>query len=160
MLHMEDMLKDHANIKDDLTERTAEELAIIGKGEKGTDAVTEEVMDKIFHFTQNVLWSSSEVVRVTRGSGSTLHVHFPVCPLCLSTWASLDCDRRSQGPEAGIVANDFVDSAIAAYATSFNGLITNDKLAMSIYKNVTRLLDSGFLRNDSIPKRSQIRSGT
>lgn len=52
-------------------------------------------------------------------------------------------------------AHDFVDVAIVAYATCFDGLLTKDKLAMEIYKNAKYLLDKGFLRKELMPKRSR-----
>ena len=56
--------------------------------------------------------------------------------------------------------NDFVDVAIVAFATCFDGLITNDKLTMSIYKNAKHLLDNGFLWEDLMPKCTPTRSET
>src|SRR5262249_44830832 len=55
--HMEDVLKGGADFKDDLAKHaeahfTPAELATIRKGEKFTDAITDKVLDGIFHFAQ------------------------------------------------------------------------------------------------------------
>lgn len=165
LLHMEDVLKSGANLKDDLakhagTHFTTEELAIIRKGEKWTDAVTKKVMDGIFHFTQmfyglHPRWSElPEAWEVP----NTFIFRYALCAyLHALHWIAVGGAKDRKQERFG---NDFVDVAIVAYATCFDGLITNDKLAMSIYKNARYLLDSGFLREDLMPKPSQIRRKT
>lgn len=164
LLHMEDVLKGGANFKNDLAKHAethfrTDELAIIRKGEKWTDAVTKTVLDGIFHFAQmfyalHPKWSK---LPESREVPYTFIFRYALCAyLHALHWISVGGAKDRKQERFG---NDFVDVAIVAYATCFDGLITNDKLAMSIYKDARYLLESGFLREELMSKRSQIRSG-
>lgn len=47
--------------------------------------------------------------------------------------------------------NDLVDIAFVAFATCFDGLLTNDKLAKEIYDKAMFLLKNGFLKKELLP---------
>jgi hypothetical protein len=47
--------------------------------------------------------------------------------------------------------NDLVDIAVAAFATCFDGLLSNDKLVKEIYENAAFLLKNGFLKQAPRP---------
>ena len=158
LLHMEDVLKGGANFKDDLakhaeTHFSAEDLAIIRKREKWTDAITKKVLDGISHFALMFYglhpnWSEPPEAREVP---YTFIFRYALCAyLHALHWIAVGGARERKQEK---FRNDFVDVAIVAYATCFNGLITNDKLAMSIYKNAKHLLDNGFLRENLMPKR-------
>ena len=51
--------------------------------------------------------------------------------------------------------NDLVDVAIVAFATCFDGLLSNDKLANEVYENAMFLLKDGFLRKELQPDRKR-----
>jgi hypothetical protein len=159
LLHMEDVLKGGANFKDDLakhaeTHFTAEESAIIRKGEKWTDAVTKKVLDGIFHFADMLYELHSKGCKLpeAREVPYTFIFRYGLCAyLHALHWIAVGGgkDRKQERFQ-----NDFVDVAIITYATCFDGLISNDMLAMSIYKNARYLLDNGLLREDLMPKVS------
>jgi hypothetical protein len=52
--------------------------------------------------------------------------------------------------------NDMIDVAIAAYATCFDGLLSDDKLANEIYDNADYLLTNWFEREDLMPGEANI----
>jgi hypothetical protein len=45
--------------------------------------------------------------------------------------------------------NDYIDVSIAAYATCFDGLLSNDKLTQDIYRKARFMLDEEFLKIDA-----------
>jgi hypothetical protein len=47
--------------------------------------------------------------------------------------------------------NDMIDVAFAAYATCFDGLLSDDKLTNEIYRNAIYLLKDWFEREDLLP---------
>lgn len=151
MLHMEDVLKGGKNFKDDLAKHaashyTAEELEIIRKHDKWNDGVTKNVIDGIMdfaikYFELHPRWHEPPESRETP---HTFLFRYALCAyLHALHWiqAGGAQDRKQEK-----FSNDFVDVAFVAYATCFDGLLTNDKLAAGIYKNARYLLDTGFLR--------------
>src|SRR4051812_22757779 len=83
-------------------------------------------------------------------SRSPLHLIFryALCAyLHALQWIHVGGDRAARK-----LATDLVDVAFATYATSFDGFLSDDQFAMSIYKNARFLLDKGFLREELMPK--------
>jgi hypothetical protein len=156
LMHMEDVLKGGAEFKADLAEHAATyyttvELAIIRNNEPWTDAVTKKVLDGIMDFALK-FYALHPAWHKLPGAREMPYTFIFRYALCALNWiqAGGAPDRKQEK-----FGNDFVDVAFVAYATCFDGLMTNDKLAKSIYKNARYLLDNGFLREDLMPRRAK-----
>lgn len=145
-LEIEDVLKGGASFNEDLAQHVAarytqQELAIIRSGEKWTDAIFKKVLDGIFDFAWNFLalhprW---RLPPDARELPYTFTFRYALCAyLHALHWIHVGGERGGEK-----LANDMVDVAFAAYATCFDGFLSDDKLAMSIYKNARFLLDKG-----------------
>lgn len=163
-LHMEDVLKGAENFKEDLakhaaTHYTSEELATIRKGEKWNDAITKKVIDGIMDFALKfyALHPRWQKLPESREIPHTFVFRYALCAyLHALHWIHIGGVQDRKQEKLG---NDLVDIGFIAYATFFDGLLTNDKLAAAIYKNARYLLDQGFLREDLMPKHEKKRAG-
>jgi hypothetical protein len=145
------------NFKDDLakhaeTHFTAHELSTIRKGEQLTDAIVGKIIDGISHFAE-------KFYEMHPGWGkppTSTEMPYPFVfryALCAYLhalhWIAVGGGKDRKDEK---LTHDFVDVALVAYATCFDGLLTKDKVAMEIYNNARHLLDQGFLREDVVPK--------
>lgn len=154
--HIEDLVEGGASFQDDLAKHTAEhytaaELAIIRSGEPWTNEITKKVLDGIMDFALKffALHPDWEQLPEVRTAPYTFIFRYALCAyLHALHWLHVGGGRGRKGEK---FANDFIDVAFAAYATCFDGFLSEDKLAMSIYKNAQYLLDSGYLREDLMP---------
>lgn len=156
-LHMKDVVKGGAAFKDDLAQHaarhyTADELAIIRSGKPWTDAIIAKVNDGIMDFALKffALHPDWQKPPEARALPYTFIFRYALCAyLHALHWIRVG---GGKGRKDEKLANDFVDVAFAAYATCFDGFLSDDKIAVSIYKNARFLLDRGFLREDLMPK--------
>jgi hypothetical protein len=142
--HMERLLEDAALMPDIFNEAvkvyTGAELKIIRRNESFTPAI----MDK---FAISVLQLSfvlfSEHPQVTHPPNAdelfdTYIFRVAVCGLLLSLrWASVG---GASNAKVERIRNDMVDIHFAAYATIFDGLLTNDKKLTGIYREACAVL--------------------
>jgi hypothetical protein len=155
--HIEDVMKGGASFKDDLVQHaaqhyTADELAIIRSGKPWTDAVVSKVVGGIMDFALKffALHPAWQNLPEARQMPYTFIFRYALCTyLHALHWIHVG---GGKGRKDEKFANDFVDVAFAAYATCFDGFLSDDKLAVSIYNNARYLLDNGFLREDLMPK--------
>jgi hypothetical protein len=156
-LRMEDVLKGGASFKDDLAQHaaqryTADELAIIRIGKNWNDAVTKKVIAGIFDFALKFYALHPRWARLpeARDAPYTFIFRYALCAYLHSLhWIHVG---GGKGRKDQKFANDFVDVAFATYATCFDGFLSDDQLATSIYKNARYLLDTGFLIEKLMPK--------
>lgn len=156
-LHMEDVLKGGASFKDDLAKHAADrfteaELAVIRGDNPWTDEIITKVLGGIMDFARGffALHPAWENLPEARDLPHTFIFRYALCAyLHTLHWVHVG---GGKGRKDEKFANDFVDVAFAAYATCFDGFLSDDRLAMSIYKNARYLLDRGFLREDLLPK--------
>jgi hypothetical protein len=139
------MLDNAANFKDDLkahAERyTAEELRIIRAHEPLTPELTAKLVDGIMYFAQGFFEASPDHPRLPPANEVpySFIFRFALCAYLHTLhwiYASGVNDRPLEK-----FRNDMIDVAIVAYATCFDGMFTNDKMATGVYKNAnyTRL---------------------
>lgn len=148
-LHMEDVLKGGASFKDDLAKHAAArfteaELAIIRSNNPWTDEIIKKVLDGIMDFARGffALHPDWKNLPEARDLPHTFIFRYALCAyLHTLHWIHVG---GGKGRKDEKFANDFVDVAFSAYATCFDGFLSDDKLAMSIYKNARYLLDKGF----------------
>jgi hypothetical protein len=154
--HLGVMLDNAANFKDGLkahAERyTAEELRIIRAHEPFTPELTAKLVDGIMDFAQGFFETSPDHPGLPPANEVpySFIFRFALCAYLHAfhwIYASGVNDRPLEK-----FRNDMIDVAIVAYATCFDGMFTNDKMATGVYKNANYLLKSGFLREDLMPK--------
>lgn len=157
-MHAGDILRGGANFKDDLakhaeTHFTPEELSTIRKGEQLTDAIVDKIVDGIMLFAEKFYEAHPGWYKLPAPAemAYTFIFRYALCAyLHALHWIAVGGGKDRKDEK---FAHDFVDVAIVAYATCFDGLLTKDKLAMEIYNNAKYLLDRGFLRKELMPKR-------
>ncbi len=146
--HMDRMLADAADIPSTFDEvaktYTATELQVLRKGSQ----LTEEMIDKLI---QNILLLAAQMFkdhpRATKWPDvvelpNTFIFRSTLCGyLLFLRWISVGGARKIR-PER--MRNDIVDVNFAAYATYFDGLLTEDKKLNGIYREAEFLLAAIF----------------
>lgn len=147
-VHMERILADVADLPDALRGAadtfTDTEVRILRKGSDLTD----EIIDK---FVQNILLLAAVLFRdhprVTKWPDATelpntFIFRYALCAhLLVFNWIAVGSPPKLK-PEK--MRNDIVDMSFAAYATFFDGLLTEDKKLQNIYHEASRLLPMLF----------------
>ena len=145
---MERILADVENLPDALRGAadtfTDTEVRILRKGSDLTD----EIIDK---FVQNILLLAAVLFRdhprVTKWPDATelpntFIFRYALCAhLLVFNWIAVGSPPKLK-PEK--MRNDIVDMSFAAYATFFDGLLTEDKKLQNIYHEASRLLPMLF----------------
>ena len=121
----------------DLKTYTDNELRMWRKGSEISDGL----FDKIGN---NVLWLTAETFRLFKVPKlpkyqEVLDTYLFRAALCFHVW-NLELASGPPMTNTVRVRNDMIDSNFAAYATFFDGLLSADKRANSIYANAMKIL--------------------
>jgi hypothetical protein len=156
--HLGHMLENLQELKDDLDAHAArhyteDELTILRTRKPLTPALQNKLIDGVMDFALKFFAANPDLREVPPAAELpyTFTFRFALCAYLHSLhWIAVGGakDRKLEK-----FRNDLVDVAVVAYATCFDGLLSNDKLANEIYGNAMFLLANGFLRRDVQPVR-------
>jgi hypothetical protein len=156
--HLDHMLQNIEGLKDDLETHalqyyTQEELTILRNRKPLTPGLLDKLIDGTMDFALKLFAANPDLEELpsTAELPYTFTFRFALCAyLHAAHWiaAGGGKDRKLEK-----FRNDLVDVAVVAYATCFDGLLSNDKLANEIYDNAMFLLTKGFLRKEVQPAK-------
>ncbi len=142
---LKDISEGGKNIKDDLIDHadgrfTREELAIIRAGAAFTPDLIAKIKTGVSHFAQKLFEASphlDKVPPIEEWPFSFIY-RYAVCAYMHSLHWIAAGGAKDRKPDN--FRNDFVDVAIIAYATCFDGLLSKDKVAIAIYNGAIKFL--------------------
>ncbi|WP_141686544.1 hypothetical protein [Bradyrhizobium sp. LMTR 3] len=132
-----------ANLDEIRKRYTDEELAAFRNGAPFTPTLIEKIRNQTMEMTQQFFeihpdrptWPPKDDVFYT------YTFRFALCARLQALYVI------ARGPAKNVerLPNDFVDVSVAAYATCFDGLLSNDTMTSDIYEKARYLLDNEFL---------------
>jgi len=154
LAHLDDVLRNAKSFREDLVAHatahyTREELRIIRRGKPFTPEIIAKLIDGIFEFALKFFAASPYCEELPPASELpyTFIFRFALCAyLHAFHWIQA---AGAEGRRQENFRNDFIDVAFSAYATCFDGLLSNDKLPLGIYDNAVFLLNNVFLKEES-----------
>lgn len=158
--HLDRLLEDGKGLNDNLRAHaaenyTAEELRLLRNGQPWTPELFGKVIDGVMDFALKFFAANPEWRELPSAAELpyAFTFRFALCAYLHALHWIAAGDAKDRKPED--FRNDLVDVAIAAFATCFDGLLSNDKLPNEIYGNAMFLLKDGFLRKDLQPDRKR-----
>lgn len=159
--HLDRLLENGRGLKDDLAAHVAqhymaEELHLLRTGQTWTPELHGKVLDAVMDFALKFFAANPEWRELPSAADLpyTFTFRFALCAYLHALHWIAAGGARHRKPED--FRNDLVDIAIVAFATCFDGLLSNDKLANEIYENAVFLLKDGFLRKELQPDRKRV----
>jgi hypothetical protein len=156
--HLDHMFVNIKGLKDDLDAHaaqhyTADELSILRTRKPLTPALEAKLFDGIMDFALKLFGANPDQHELPPAAELpyAFTFRFALCAnLHALHWIAAGGakDRKLEK-----FRNDLVDVAFVAFATCFDGLLSNDKLANEIYDNAMLLLKDGFLKKEVQPIR-------
>ena len=142
--HMERILSDVADLPDALRGAagsfTDTEVKILRKGSELTDEIIDKFIQNILELAVVIFREHPRVTKLPDATElpNTFIFRYALCAeLLVFNWIAVGSPPRLK-PEK--MRNDIVDMSFAAYATFFDGLLTEDKKLQNIYHEASRLL--------------------
>jgi hypothetical protein len=123
---------------------TSTELKILRKREHQTSAMREKLINFILKLTTESAKQHTSALKIGRGPQirNTFIFRFALCGY-ISILKRVE-DGGVGNVKAEKLRNDVIDVNFATFATYFDGLLTDDKRANSIYEHATFLLQEVF----------------
>jgi hypothetical protein len=158
--HLDHLLENAKGLNDDLAahaagHHTAEELRVLRTSQAWTPELFSKVLDGVMDFALKFFAANPEWRELPSAANLpyTFTFRFALCAYLHALHWIAAGDAKDRKPED--FRNDLVDVAIVAFATCFDGLLSNDKLANEVYENAMFLLKDGFLRKEFQPDRKR-----
>jgi len=148
--HLDLMLADvdtyAANVQATAENYTEAELKILRNDEPFTPAMSDKLVDNIFDLALRFFAAYPRRLKLppsTKAANSFIF-RFAICVHVLALkWLRVGVTTHTDPKK---FRNDAVDATIVAFATYFDGLLTNDAQAMALHRNATFLLKQFFVR--------------
>jgi hypothetical protein len=122
---------------------TDEELAAFRKGAPFTPKLVDKIRDQTIEMTQQFFEAHPDRL-AWPPKDDLLYTYVFRFALCARLQA-LYVISRGPAKDVKRLPNDFIDVSVAAYATLFDGLLSNDAMTNDIYEKARYLLDSDFV---------------
>jgi len=132
------------NLNDVRARYTDEELAAFRKGAPFTPNLVEKIRNQAIEMTQQ-FYEIHPDGPAWPPKDDLLYTYIFRFALCARLQALYVISR---GPAKNVdrLPNDFVDVSVAAYATFFDGILSNDAMTKDVYDKARYLLDNEFLK--------------
>jgi hypothetical protein len=135
----------HENIEDALKRYTKEDLDTFRKGPPFTPALIEKIRDHVMEMAQQFYEAHPDEPGWPPKNDDLFYNYIFRFALCARLHA-LHVIAGGKPKDPKNLTNDFIDVSVAAYATCFDGLLSNDAMTKDIFEKARFLLDNEFLK--------------
>lgn len=139
---------------------TDEELAAFRKGEPFTPSLIEKIHNQTIDMTQQFFEINPD--RLSWPPKDDLFYTYVFRLALCARLQALYVISRGAAKNIDKLPNEFVDVSVAAYATCFDGLLSNDAMTRDVYEKARYLLDHEFLKTkpaSTAPRSSSTTEG-